>query len=201
MIRSHQLSWFLQNALIIGFLKNYRQQSKGKLYFVGYLFSWFKWIMKSAKIRTPRLIMISQYCIHQTQNTFLYRDSASSLQVKVGEHTIDQDNENAYEKVYAVKKVIMHPGYDSNTLSNDVAILYLDGTVTLNTGVQPIALTNTPSVDWFNKDCTITGWGTLTESRLYYCFYHFMNIYSVSLILLPYRKKCEKGAVVYVIVW
>ena len=32
-----------------------------KLYFVGYLYSWFKWIMTSAQIRTPRLIMIVQY--------------------------------------------------------------------------------------------------------------------------------------------
>jgi hypothetical protein len=33
----------------------------GKLYFVGFLFSWFKWTTKSAEIGTPRLIMISQY--------------------------------------------------------------------------------------------------------------------------------------------
>jgi hypothetical protein len=32
-----------------------------KLYFVGFLFSWFKWTTKSAKIRTTRLIMILQY--------------------------------------------------------------------------------------------------------------------------------------------
>ena len=128
--------------------------------------------MKSAKIRLPRLIMISQNYIHKTHNTFLYRDTANSLQVKVGEHTLNKDNENAYERVYAVKKVIMHPGYSSSTLSNDVAILYLDGKVELNTGVQPIALADTPSVNWFNKDCTITGWGTLAESTLDYCFYH-----------------------------
>jgi hypothetical protein len=32
-----------------------------KLYFVGFLFPWFKWTMKSTKIRTPWLIIISQY--------------------------------------------------------------------------------------------------------------------------------------------
>ena len=41
--------------------KHYRQQSMGKLYFVRFLYSWFKWNKKSAKIRTPRKIMISQY--------------------------------------------------------------------------------------------------------------------------------------------
>jgi hypothetical protein len=38
-----------------------RQQSMRKLYFVGFQCSWFKWTTKSTKIRTLRLIMISQY--------------------------------------------------------------------------------------------------------------------------------------------
>ena len=42
-------------------VKCYRKQSMGKLYFVEFQFSWFKWNMKSTKIRTPRLLMISQY--------------------------------------------------------------------------------------------------------------------------------------------
>jgi hypothetical protein len=59
------LTWFLQNAVslgswILGF-KHYRQQAMGKLYFLGFEFSWFKWTTKSMKIRTPWLIMISQY--------------------------------------------------------------------------------------------------------------------------------------------
>ena len=33
----------------------------GKLYFVVFLFSWFKWTTKSAKIKTPPLIIITQY--------------------------------------------------------------------------------------------------------------------------------------------
>jgi hypothetical protein len=43
--------------------KQYRQQLTGTLYFVGFLLLWFKWTTKSAKIRTPRLIMISQYYV------------------------------------------------------------------------------------------------------------------------------------------
>ena len=41
--------------------KHYRQQSMGKLNVVGFFFSCLKWTTKSTKIRTPRLIMISQY--------------------------------------------------------------------------------------------------------------------------------------------
>jgi len=66
-IRWHHFSWFPQNVLIIdswirGF-KCCRQQSMGKLYFVGFCFSWFKWTTKYTKMRTSRLIMISQYLI------------------------------------------------------------------------------------------------------------------------------------------
>ena len=55
-IKMHQSmgSWFRD-------FKHYRQKSMGKLYFVGFLFSWFKWTTKSAKIITPQLTMISLY--------------------------------------------------------------------------------------------------------------------------------------------
>jgi hypothetical protein len=39
--------------------KHYRQQSMGKLYFVGFLFSWFKWTMKSTKMRSPQIKVFS----------------------------------------------------------------------------------------------------------------------------------------------
>ena len=45
---------------------NYRQQLMEKLYFLRFLFLWFKWTTKSTKIRTPRLIMISQYAIAES---------------------------------------------------------------------------------------------------------------------------------------
>lgn len=136
------------NAVMNGYPYQISLQSKSGFHFCG-----------GALVRDGRgniVVVTASHCVEG--------ETASGVQVKVGEHTLSQDNENAFEKVYPVKKIIMHPGYNSGTLSNDVAILYLDGTVTLNNGVQPIALTDTPSVDWFNKECTITGWGTLAEN-------------------------------------
>ena len=60
--------------------KHYRQQSMGQLHFLGFLFSWLNWTMKSAKMRTLRLIMICdpQYVemgdqiINQVMETDLY---------------------------------------------------------------------------------------------------------------------------------
>ena len=52
----YKLHWSM-DSWIHGF-EHYRQQSMGKLYFVGFLFSW---TTKSAKIKTTGLILISQY--------------------------------------------------------------------------------------------------------------------------------------------
>jgi hypothetical protein len=59
--------WFLQNAVILGFSNSWFQKLQetvtGKIVFRWILYSWFKWTMKSTKIKTPRLIiwiMISQ---------------------------------------------------------------------------------------------------------------------------------------------
>ncbi|CAC5402177.1 unnamed protein product [Mytilus coruscus] len=90
-------------------------------------------------------------------------ESASNVQVVVGRHTIDGSTGNQYTKEYKVKKIILHPEYDDDTVNNDIAIMYLDGTVETNPGVQPIELTDKPTVNFFNQECIITGWGALTE--------------------------------------
>jgi hypothetical protein len=59
--------------------KHYRQQSMGKLYFVGYLFSLFKWTVKSTKIRAP---MIND-CF--TEYTFSIRKIISIFFVYISE--------------------------------------------------------------------------------------------------------------------
>jgi len=61
----YKIRWSL-GSWIRGF-KHYRQQSMGKMYCDGFLFSWFKRTTKSAKIRTPRLKMISQYVVIVTR--------------------------------------------------------------------------------------------------------------------------------------
>ncbi|XP_052069994.1 trypsin-1-like [Mytilus californianus] len=90
-------------------------------------------------------------------------ESASDVQVVVGRHTIDGSTGNQYTKEYKVKKIILHPEYDDDTFNNDGAIMYLDGTVETNPGVQPIELTDKPTVNFFNQECIITGWGALIE--------------------------------------
>lgn len=92
-------------------------------------------------------------------------ESASNVQVVVGRHTIDGSSGNQYTKEYKVKKMILHPEYDSESVNNDVAIMYLDGTVDINAGVEPIELSDKATVNYFNKECIITGWGALSEGK------------------------------------
>lgn len=98
-----------------------------------------------------------------------FSESPDNVQVVVGRHSIQSSEENdKYSKEYKVKKIILHPYYDSNTMENDVAIMYLTEDVVTNPGVQPIELSDQPSVKDFNKDCVISGWGALTEGLLIY---------------------------------
>jgi hypothetical protein len=74
------IKWSM-GSWIRGF-KHYRQQSMDKLCFVGYLFSCFKWTMKSANIITPRLIMISQYCLFVYQLAIVMQNQPFAITIK-----------------------------------------------------------------------------------------------------------------------
>ncbi|KFB42844.1 trypsin [Anopheles sinensis] len=61
--------------------------------------------------------------------------------------------------VVAVKRVVMHPGYNSATIDYDFSLLELESEVTFSDSVQPVAL---PKQDEEVEDGTLTtvsGWG------------------------------------------
>jgi hypothetical protein len=74
--------WDIKFSSWIRGFKHYRQQSMDKLCFVGYLFSCFKWTMKSANIITPRLIMISQYCLFVYQLAIVMQNQPFAITIK-----------------------------------------------------------------------------------------------------------------------
>jgi hypothetical protein len=53
----------------------------GKLYFVGFLFSWFKWTTKSAKIRTPTINNINDFTV--SVNTELFKVSTYNTKLYI----------------------------------------------------------------------------------------------------------------------
>lgn len=62
-----------------------------------------------------------------------------------------------------VKRIIVHPGYDPETYDNDITLMELDNSVTLNQNIWPICLPS-PAHDFpVGEEAWITGWGATRE--------------------------------------
>ncbi|XP_068218442.1 proclotting enzyme-like [Palaemon carinicauda] len=88
--------------------------------------------------------------------------SASQLQVILGDH--DTTVVETTELTLSVDNIIIHSGYDSNTVDNDIALLHLQTSVGpfADERIMPICLPgNYISEDFIQEIATVTGWGTL----------------------------------------
>ncbi|KAG2464585.1 TMPS9 protease, partial [Polypterus senegalus] len=66
-------------------------------------------------------------------------------------------------KVLNIKSIIIHPSYNSFTADYDVSLLELESPLTFNSYIQPICLP-VPSYNFPpGTQCTVTGWGQLSE--------------------------------------
>ena len=63
--------------------------------------------------------------------------------------------------VYSVKKITIHPSYNSNTMQNDVAVIEVMTDVP--SGLTPVTLNSGTSNEAAGLLTTVIGWGTLTE--------------------------------------
>ncbi|XP_062919000.1 transmembrane protease serine 6 [Mobula hypostoma] len=67
------------------------------------------------------------------------------------------------ELSFKVQRIIVHPYYDGETSSNDVALLKLDQPVPLAPTICPICLPATTHVFEAGQLCWVTGWGATEE--------------------------------------
>ena len=101
----------------------------------------------------PRWILTASHCVRK------------HLIVRVGEH--DLVVHEGSEKEYVVKRAIIHPAYNRDTVDNDVALLELPEPVTLD---RHAALACLPEQDEALPDqehCTIIGWGKEKKSHFF----------------------------------
>jgi len=76
---------------------------------------------------------------------------------------IELNNFEQEEQTRNLIKIIGHPNYDSNTISNDVCLLHLQESLTFNDWVQPLPLPAQGQETEAGTSCTVTGWGTTSE--------------------------------------
>jgi len=88
--------------------------------------------------------------------------SASSFSVAAGRHSLSDSNEELAQSVQVARKV-QHEDYDaSGRIENDICLLILENSLTINAGAQSIELAAAGST--VTGDAVISGWGTTSES-------------------------------------
>ncbi|KAL4907674.1 trypsin-like cysteine/serine peptidase domain-containing protein [Aspergillus multicolor] len=96
----------------------------------------------------PRTILTSAECVHGS--------SASSLKVRTG-----SANRSSGGKVIQVVQVIMHPNYNTNTHSFNVAVLRLQDKVA---DIEPVLIASESAVS--GTPVTLYGWGKTDKAIL-----------------------------------
>ncbi|XP_069853433.1 cationic trypsin-3 [Dipodomys merriami] len=88
----------------------------------------------------------------------------SKIQVRLGEHNIDVVEGD--EQFINAAKIIKHPKYKSSSYDNDIMLIKLSSTATLNSRVGTVSLPRScPSA---GTQCLVSGWGNTLSSGTNY---------------------------------
>ncbi|XP_013113226.1 trypsin beta [Stomoxys calcitrans] len=101
-------------------------------------------------IINSRTVLTAAHCIY----TFL---GPSSYTIQYG-----VTNVGGTTNVINVERIVRHPGYNSATIDNDVALLFLSSDITFGPNARPIEMaTSSPDA---GTPAIVSGWGTLEEN-------------------------------------
>ncbi|XP_071746633.1 transmembrane protease serine 9 [Lepeophtheirus salmonis] len=103
-------------------------------------------------------ILTAAHCVAQ-----MTRSDVNNLEVRLGEHNI-KDALDTQVEVRKVNKIIRHKGFSSQTLWNDVALLFLSDPVSYSDIIKPICIDTSDDPYDKNETATVVGWGSLRES-------------------------------------
>ncbi|XP_053881031.1 serine protease 27-like [Malaclemys terrapin pileata] len=97
-----------------------------------------RWVVSAAQCFTPPVI-------------------SSVYRVQLGEKRIFNQTHN--QTFSAVKRVILHPSYDSATHQADIALVELENPISLTATISPVCLLDASVRVPAGKSCWVTGWG------------------------------------------
>merc|ERR1712126_613656 len=87
-----------------------------------------------------------------------YNSMFTKMEVIVGEHN-ECDGVNEGGKLIKVRKMTMHPDYNSRTIDNDIALLELAEDLTFTKKIKPACLPSSETKDYSGSASTVSGWG------------------------------------------
>merc|ERR1712156_700438 len=86
-----------------------------------------------------------------------YNSMFTKMEVIVGEHN-ECDGVNEGGKLIKVKKMTLHPDYNSRTIDNDIAVLELAEDLTFTKKIKPACLPSSETKDYSGIASTVSGW-------------------------------------------
>jgi len=105
-------------------------------------------------IVNKRFVLTAAHC---------YNSMFTSMHVIVGEHNVcdgnPQGSPNEGGKLINVKKMTLHPDYNSRTIDNDIAVLELAEDITFTKKIKPACLPSSETKDYSGIASTVSGWG------------------------------------------
>ncbi|EMP41548.1 Prostasin [Chelonia mydas] len=82
----------------------------------------------------------------------------SAYRVQLGENQIFDQTRN--QTFSSVKRIILHPSFDSATHQSDIALVELESPISLTATISPICLLDASVSVPAGTPCWVTGWGT-----------------------------------------
>ncbi|XP_037360603.1 neutrophil elastase [Talpa occidentalis] len=107
-----------------------------------------------ATLIAPNFVMSAAHCV----NDFNFR----SVQVVLGAHNLARSERT--RQTFAVQRIFEN-GFDPNNLRNDIVILQLNGSATINANVQVARLPAQGRQVGAGTQCLAMGWGQLGTNR------------------------------------
>jgi len=102
-------------------------------------------------------VITAGHCVYGNTN------QPTRFAIKAGAHDQTCNNANCATQV-DVSQIILHPGYNPNTLVNDIALIRLATPLTYGTTIQPVCLpADDSSVTIEPNSAWTTGWGTTSS--------------------------------------
>ncbi|XP_022329689.2 elastase-1-like [Crassostrea virginica] len=109
-----------------------------------------------ASLISPNYALTAAHCVSHDTTISKYR-------LLMGEH--DFNTNGGTEQTVTISSILMHPQYSESSggFPNDIAILRLSSSASLDAYVKVAALPTSTSTSFYNgRNCYITGWGRLS---------------------------------------
>jgi len=119
----------------------YREQLTGKIFY-----------LCGASLITNKHLVTAAHCLRDDLVT-----------VRLGEHTIGDDDDGANPEEFKILKTTKHKQFRKSTFTNDIAIVELEKEVPFKHGIQPVCLpSHTPRLmreSFVSESAHVAGWG------------------------------------------